>query len=65
MTTQKLIQAIATEALDKTFQEEIRNIYQRDVRNGEFSAEENEYAEAMVALAAVLSPEKLTLVIGV
>lgn len=61
MTTRKLIEAIATNAFGEGFQEEIRNIYRRDVANGEFAAEEKDYADAIAALMAALSSEKTSL----
>lgn len=61
MTTRKLIEAIATDAFGKGFQEEVRNIYLRDVANGEFATEESDYAAAIAVLTVALSPEKTSL----
>ena len=61
MTTKNLIRLIASEGLGKAFHEEICNIYQRDVAKGDFATEEQDYITAMEAFAAILSPEKSTL----
>lgn len=59
MTTKKLIQAIAADALGTTFQEEMRNIYQKEADSGTFGAEERNYSNAMYVLCEALAPEKL------
>ena len=59
MTTKKLIQAIAADALGTTFQEEMRNIYQKEADSGTFGAEERDYSNAMYVLCEALAPEKL------